>query len=78
MIAMPITKRMKTVIGIQVCHISWMNFDYMENGGKKASLANPKQRYHASQCGEHDFQANNKRNGDCYEYSSLSHFMNKF
>ena len=50
MIAMPITKRMEIVMGIQVCLISWMNFDYEENGGKKAFLANPKQQYRVSQC----------------------------
>ena len=31
-----------------------MNFDYKENGGKKAFLANPKHQYLVSQCGEHD------------------------
>ena len=34
MIVMPTTKRMKIVMGIQVCLISRMNFDYKENGGK--------------------------------------------
>ena len=29
-------------MNIQVCLTSWMNFDYKENGGKKAFLANPK------------------------------------
>ena len=76
MIAMPITKRMEIAMGIQLCHVSWMNFDYKENGGKKAFLANPKQQYRVSQCGEHDCHANNKKNGDYYEYPSLSHFMN--
>ena len=42
MIVMPGTKRMKFVIGIQVCVFSGKNFDYKENGGKKAFLANPK------------------------------------
>ena len=36
MIVMPITKRMEIVMSIQVCLISWMNFDYKENGGKKS------------------------------------------
>ena len=49
MIAMPITKIMEIVMGIQVCFIPWMNFDYKENGGKKAFLAKPKHKYHVSQ-----------------------------
>ena len=46
--------------------ISWMNYDYKENGRKKAFLENPKHSYHVAQCGEHDCCANNKKNGDCY------------
>ena len=42
MIVVPITKRMEIDMSIQVCLISWMNFDYEENGGKKGLLANPK------------------------------------
>ena len=42
MITMPITKGMEIVKGIQVYLISWVNFDYTENGRKKAFLANPK------------------------------------
>ena len=49
MIVMPITKRTEIIMSIQVCLISWMNFDYKENGGKKAFLANPKHQYHVSQ-----------------------------
>ena len=43
----------------------------------KAFLANPKYEDSASQCGEHDCNANNKKNGDYYDYPSLSHFMNE-
>ena len=70
-------KRMEIVMSIQVCLISWVSFDYEENGGKKALLANPKHQYHISQCGDHDCNANNKKNGDSYRYPSLSHFMNE-
>ena len=63
MVAMPITKRMESVMGIQVCPISWLNFDYTENGGKKAFPANPKHQYCVSYYGEHDCNANNKKNG---------------
>ena len=36
MIVIPITKKMEIVIGIQVCLISQMNFDYKEHGGNKS------------------------------------------
>ena len=32
---LPITKRMEIIRSIPVCLISWMNFDYKENGRKK-------------------------------------------
>ena len=62
---------------IQVCLISRMNFYYEENGGKKAFLSNQNHQYHVSQCGEHDYHANNKNNGDCYVCPSLSHFTDE-
>ena len=54
-----------------------MNFDYKENGRKKAFLANPKLQYHVSQCEEHDCHANNKKRGDYYEYPSLSYLTDE-
>ena len=42
---------------------------------KKSFQANPKHQYYVSQCGEHDCSAQNKKNGDCYEYQSLSPLM---
>ena len=54
-----------------------MNFDYKENGGMKALLANPKHQYHVSQCGEHDCSAQHKKNVDYYENPSLTHLMDK-
>ena len=54
-----------------------MDFDYKENGEKKTFVANPKHQYHVSQSGEHDCSANNRRNGDYYEYLRLSHFMDE-
>ena len=71
MIAMLITKRTEIVMGIQVCLISWINFDYKEMVERKAFLANPKRQYHVSQWGEHDCS------GDYNEYQSLSHFTNQ-
>ena len=41
MIVVPINKRMEIIMSIQVCLISRMNFDFRENDGKKAFLANP-------------------------------------
>ena len=42
MIVLPIIKRVQIIMHIQVSLISQMNFDYNENGGKKAFPANPK------------------------------------
>ena len=57
MIVVQITERMENNMSIHVCLISWMNFAYKENGGKKVFLANPKHQYHVSQSGECDSSA---------------------
>ena len=44
---------------------------------RKAFVANPKHQYRVSQKGEHDCSAHNKKNVDCYEYPSLTHFTDK-
>ena len=44
---------------------------------RKAFLADLKFPDHVSYCGEHDYNANNKKNEDHYEYPSWSYFMNK-
>ena len=44
---------------------------------RKAFLPNPKCQDLVSQCGEHDYSANNKINGDYYENPSLPYFMNE-
>ena len=41
---------------------------------REAFLANLKHQYHASQKGEHDCSAHNKKNRDYYDYPSLSYF----
>ena len=64
-------------MSIQAGLLSGMNFDYTEKSGKKAFLADPKHQYHVSQYGEQYCCANNKKNGDYYEYPSLSPFSNK-
>ena len=61
MIVMPTTKRMEIVMSIQVRLISWINFNYKENGGKKAFLANPKHQYQVSQYGEQDCRTNKEK-----------------
>ena len=43
----------------------------------KAFLTNPKHQDRASQYIEPDYSANNKRNGDYYEYPRLSHFIDE-
>ena len=42
---------------------------------REGFLTNPKNKYRISQWGEHDCSAYNQKNGDYYEYPSLSHFM---
>ena len=49
MIVMLVTKRTEIIMCIHVCLISRMNFDYKENGGKKAFLASPKHQSCISQ-----------------------------
>ena len=44
---------------------------------RNAFVANLKHQYCVSQYGKHDYSANNKKNGDYYEYPSLSHFTNE-
>ena len=59
MIDEPITKTAEITMSIKVCPISRMNFNYEENGGGNAFLANPKHQYRVSQYEEHDCSANN-------------------
>ena len=40
-IVVPIIKRIEIIMSIQLCLNSWINFNYEENDGKKAFLANP-------------------------------------
>ena len=73
-IVRPITKRMEIITSIQVFLLSLMNFDHIENGGKKAFLANPKHQCNVSQCVELACCTNNKMNGDYHVHPLLSHF----
>ena len=76
MIVVPITKRIENIKSIQDCLISQMKVNYRENGEKKAFPTNPMLQYCASQC-EDDCNAENKKNGDYYEYRSLSHLTDE-
>ena len=76
-IVVPITNGMEIIISIQIFLISWINFDYKENGRNESLFANLKHQYHVSQLGEHSCGANNKKNTDYYEYPSLPHFINE-
>ena len=44
---------------------------------RKAFIANPKNQCHVSQYGEHDCSAHNKKNGNYYDFQSLTHFKDK-
>ena len=44
---------------------------------RKAFLAIPKHQYHVSQFGECDCSACKKKNGDYYEYPSLTYFLDE-
>ena len=43
----------------------------------KAFAANPNHRYHVPQWGEHDCNGHNEKNGDYYEYPSLTYFTDE-
>ena len=45
---------------------------------RKAFLANPNHQYRLSQCREHDCSANNKKNGDYYDYLRLPYFIGEY
>ena len=44
---------------------------------RKAFPSKSKHQYHVSKCGEHDYSANNKKNGDYFEYPCLSHLTDE-
>ena len=44
---------------------------------RKAFLAKLKHEYRASEQGEHDCSAHNKKSEDYYEYPNLTHFTNE-
>ena len=45
---------------------------------RKAFLANPEHQCRASKCGEHDYNAHNRKNGDYNECLSLSQFTKEY
>ena len=44
---------------------------------RKTFPAKSKRQYHESQRDKHDWSANHKKNVDCYEYPSLTHFTDE-
>ena len=79
-IIVPITKRIKIITSIQASLILLFHRWTLIIGKMvetKAFLANPKHQCCLSQSGEYDCSANNKKNGDYYEYPSLPHFLDK-
>ena len=75
MIVVLITKRIGIIRSIQVCLISQVNISYKENGGEKNSSCKSRTPTSCIPMGEHDCSANNKKNGDSYEYPSLTYFI---
>ena len=61
-------------MGIQVCLISWINFGYKKNGGKKICSCKSKASISCITIWKRDGSANNKKTCDYYEYPSLFHF----
>ena len=68
---------MKIITSAKVCLISCMNIDYKENYGNKCFSFKSKALMSWTQWGDHDCGANNKKNGDYYDYPSLSLFMDE-
>ena len=54
-----------------------MNINYKENDGKKSFSYKSKALVSCIPKGEHDYSAYNKKNGDYYEYPSLSDSTDK-
>ena len=76
-IVVPITKRKKIVMSIQVCLISWVNINFKESGGKKSFSCESKALKSCIPMRQHDYTAHNKKNRDCYEYPRLSHVIDE-
>ena len=77
MIAVTITKRIKIIQSIQLCLISYMNINHKENGGKRTFSCKPKASILCIAMWRKDCSANNKKNGDYYEYPILSQFTDE-
>ena len=66
-IVVPIKKRIKIIMSIQVCFILWMNFDYKENEWKEKLLLQIQSIDIVHPNEENMMYYHNKRNGDYYE-----------
>ena len=74
MIVAPNHKKNVECYRIQVWLIGGQTLIIGKTVERKAFLANPKHQYHVSQREKCDCSAHNKKNGDYYEYPSLSCF----
>ena len=72
MIALPITKRMQTMMSVPVCLIPWMNINYKENGGMNSFSCKSKVSTSCIPMGEHVDVANHKISRDYYAHPCLS------
>ena len=68
---------MDIIMSIQDCLLHGWMLVARKMVERNAFIANPKNEYHVSQWGEHDWSAHNKMNGDYYKYLSLSNFIDK-
>ena len=64
MVRVPITKRMEIMKSIKVCPLSQWTLIIRKMAERKAFLAKSKPQCRVSQWDEHDWGANNKKNGD--------------
>ena len=73
-----ITIRMEIMLGIQVCLFWWMNFDFMENNGKKKFSCKKQSIKTVSPNGKNMvIMPNHKKNGDYDGNASLSLLMDE-
>ena len=77
MIVVPIWKRIEIFTSIQACLILQVNINYKENRRRNTFYCKSKASISCIQYGKRDSSANNKRNGDYYEYLTLPHFTDE-
>ena len=68
---------MEIISSVQVWLISQININYKENDGMKSFSCKSRASISWFLCGEHDCSAHNEKNGDYYDFPSLTHFTNE-